>query len=552
MSRFRARTDLLAGLLFGLFAFALLAATAQSAPVVWDEPVYMTAAEAAAGWLGLAATGRFAEAADPVAFGGGWGLVNEAAPLTRIVSGVGWAATRAWLPTPLAHRIGLLAFNALCLGAIVAIIARRRGAPAALFTGPALLAAPRLFFHAHLNTQDYPLLLVWGLATLVFVRQMTLLAERAGGPAWRAVLYRAFVIGAWAALALLTKVNAVLLAPVWGLWALLFRRSGRAWAALLLAPLFAAAVAYAGWPWLWKTPIATLRTLWDFWGDHFIIGQWWAGRLVMQTTWEMPPLIVLITTPVALLALATLGAAVGLRRGQGRDTRAWISLHLIGMAVLLAYFPLPFNDLHDQDRLLLPLWFHLAALAGEGFAWLAGRLAAWRPALGRAGAQAVLAALLLAPGVVGIVQLHPYQLAYYNALIGGPRGAAARDMETIYFASTYGGLLDALNTLPSGSKVWVIPNSYDVLYYYQFTGRLRPDLVMLRPDGWGSFYDGRGAPSAVGLLRDADAALLERRQTGMNGETEVGQEMLRWAAEAPEVARLERQGVTLATLHLRP
>lgn len=551
MSHFHLRAAPLAGLLFGLFAFALLAATAQSVPVVWDEPVYMTAAEGAAGWLGLVATGRFAEAADPVAFGGGWGLVNEAAPLTRIVSGVGWAATRAWLPTPLAHRVGLLAFNALCLGAIVAIIARRRGIPAALFTGAVLLAAPRLFFHAHLNTQDYPLLLVWGLATLVSTRQMTLLAERAGDdPAWQAVAGGAFVIGAWAALALLTKVNAVLLAPVWGLWALLFRRSGRAWTALLLAPLFAAAVAYAGWPWLWKTPIATLGALLDFWGNHFIIGQWWAGRLVMQTTWEMPPLIVLITTPVALLALAALGAAVGLRRA-GR-AREWAGLHLLGMAVLLAYFPLPFNDLHDQDRLLLPLWFHLAALAGEGFAWLAERLAAWRLAFGRAGAQAGLAALLLAPGVVGIAQLHPYQLAYYNALIGGPRGAAARDMETIYFASTYGGLLDALNALPGGTKLWVIPNSYDVLYYYQFTGRLRPDLVMLRPEGWGSFYDGRGAPSAWGLLRDADAALLERRQTGMNGETEVGQEMVRWAAEAPQAARLERQGITLATLHLRP
>jgi hypothetical protein len=165
--------------------------------------------------------------------------------------------------------------------------------------------------------------------------------------------------------------------------------------------------------------------------------------------------------------------------------------------------------------------------------------------------QIVLALALVAPGVIAIARLHPYELAYYNELVGGPAGARRLDMETIYFASTYSHFLPVLNELPPDSKIWIMPNSWGVLYYYQQQGLLQPSLIPLRPPGWGSFYDGRGVPSEVGLLEDADYALIERRQTAFNNATPENAVQLEWATTKPELARLERGGVLLAGLYAR-
>jgi hypothetical protein len=162
-----------------------------------------------------------------------------------------------------------------------------------------------------------------------------------------------------------------------------------------------------------------------------------------------------------------------------------------------------------------------------------------------------LAALLLLPGLLGILRLHPFELSYYNELVGGLPGAQRLGMETTYFASTYGYFLPWLNRLPAGSKLWVIPNSWDVIYYYQRNGLLQGNLMVLRPPGWGSFYDDAGVPSAVGGLEDADYALIERRQTSFNDKLPQNAIQLQWAATRPELARLERDGVPLATLHKR-
>jgi hypothetical protein len=149
------------------------------------------------------------------------------------------------------------------------------------------------------------------------------------------------------------------------------------------------------------------------------------------------------------------------------------------------------------------------------------------------------------------VRLHPFELSYYNALVGGVRGAARLGMETTYFASTYGYFLPWLNDLPAGSRLWVMPNSWDVIYYYQLNGLLRDDIVVLRPSGWGSFYDGLEVPSAVGGLESADYALIDRRQTTFNDVIPEYAIQLEWAASKPEVARLEREGVLLAALYGR-
>jgi hypothetical protein len=273
---------------------------------------------------------------------------------------------------------------------------------------------------------------------------------------------------------------------------------------------------------------------------------------------------VLITTPLLILGMAALGVT---RRSRVRVQRTswdlrrrvedeWTGLHLLGMFIVLGYYALPFTPIHDQDRLLLAAFIHLAILAGDGFAqtlrWIFMRTKQPFQKSAQIIIQIGLGLLLLLPGIVQSVRLHPHQLAYYNELVGGVSGARRLDLETIYFASTYGHFLPTLNGLPSGAVIWVMPNSWDVLYYYQKYGMLRPDLVILRPPGWGSFYDDQGVPWQQGNLDNADFALIERRQTTFNGARPELAPQLIWADEYPELAHLTRNGVMLATLHSQP
>jgi 4-amino-4-deoxy-L-arabinose transferase-like glycosyltransferase len=202
----------LIGFLVGLAVLDLLVLTAGPVGVTWDEPIYSEAAERVARWLGIVARGDLAQAFDPYAFGISWGLVNEHPPLVRVLNGLGWALTRNVLPVPTSHRVGTMALAALAIGMLVAVTGRQRGLGASLFAGAAVLAMPRLFFHAHLGALDFPHAATWLLATLGFYRAMQ-------SPRWWSPL----LIGLGLGLALLTKINAVLLVPFWGIWLLAYR-----------------------------------------------------------------------------------------------------------------------------------------------------------------------------------------------------------------------------------------------------------------------------------------------------------------------------------------
>lgn len=570
------RNSLLAGAVAGLCALGLLLVTAGPIGVTWDEPIYSVAAENAAHWLGLVAHGDLARAFEQYTFGVSWGLVNEHPPLVRILNGLGWTLTRHVLALPTAQRAGSMALAGVAVGVLVAACARRYGLLPGLFAGAAVFTMPRLFFHAHLGALDFPLAATWLLATLAFYRAMHALRW------WSPLL-----IGLGLGLALLTKINGVLLIPFWAAWLLLYHRSWRALACFLMGLPVALVVLIAGWPWIWKDPVPGLINWIQFFRVHFEIRQWFAGQLYLHTPWYLPAAMVLVTTPLLLLALAFAGSiwdGTGTRSRTGgrgfapRRPGEWTGLHLLGILTVLGYYALPITAIHDQERLLLPAFLHLATLAAGGYAvvasWLSGVLsrtlevtpggvnsppkseavrlrALLQPPSLAAGARLLLGLLCVLPGAVAIARLHPFELAYYNELVGGVPGAPRLNLETIYFASTYAHFLPDLNRLPAGSKVWVMPNSWDVLYYYQQNGMLDRTLVLLRPPGWGSFYDGAGVLHAEGGLESADFALIERRQTTFNAVIPEYAIQLTWADSKPALAQVTRDSVILAGLYSR-
>jgi len=83
--------------------------------------------------------------------------------------------------------------------------------------------------------------------------------------------------------------------------------------------------------------------------------------------------------------------------------------------------------------------------------------------------QAVLLAVILIPGIAGIVRLHPYEYTYFNVLTGGTMGAEGR-YGLDYWCTSYREAMAYVNEVAApGDQVMVM-------------GPLRPAMAFARSD----------------------------------------------------------------------
>jgi len=150
-----------------------------------------------------------------------------------------------------------------------------------------------------------------------------------------------------------------------------------------------------------------------------------------------------LTEPVWALFFAGLAVAIlgFVRRREYVEllalTLVWFILPLAGFILLR----LPLYDNFRQVFFLLPPVF---LMAGVVFEKIKG------PVL-----RTALVALVVLPGVIGIIRLHPYEYVYYNTFIGGELGAFRR-FELDYWGTSYREAADWLNrNAPPDAAVWV-------------------------------------------------------------------------------------------------
>ena len=205
-----------------------------------------------------------------------------------------------------------------------------------------------------------------------------------------------------------------------------------------------------------------------------------------------------ITVPLAMLGAAAVGLAWGLCRIRRDRLPLYFLMHFVTFPVI-RMFPTP---AHDGVRLFLPTFFFLAAFAGWGSVCVAEilsrttRLAAGftRPWLG---------SLVLASAAAALIGIHPYELSYYNELVGGPRGAWERGFELSYWydAFTPRVIADLNKRLPPGAQVEFLNKKTDtavaVFQDQRSLGILRGDIML----GWGK----PGFPFAWLLTQDSKA-----------------------------------------------
>ena len=78
---------------------------------------------------------------------------------------------------------------------------------------------------------------------------------------------------------------------------------------------------------------------------------------------------------------------------------------------------------------------------------------------------AELIVILLSPGVIGIVRLHPYEYTYYNSFVGGTNGAF-RQYETDYWLTCYKESVERLEQITdTPTNLYVHREAYIADYY---------------------------------------------------------------------------------------
>jgi hypothetical protein len=268
---------------------------------------------------------------------------------------------------------------------------------------------------------------------------------------------------------------------VWGVE----RPALETWTAILA---FAPVIGWLGNPSWWRETLPRLAHYYTLSVDRehslpriqiIYFGQIYEYSVPWHNAWVLMG----ITVPVVMLAAGVIGILWAI--GQIRRDRLpfYFVIHFLTWP-LIRMLPTP---AHDGVRLFLPTFFFLAAFAGWGTVWVADVLArgvrvpAWLTRVALAGA-------VLGSSAFALYRIHPYELSYYNELIGGPRGAWERGFEFSYWYDAFtDAVLDDLNRkLPPDAQIDFLSETtktaVGTFTLRQNLGALRGDIVLARLD----------------------------------------------------------------------
>jgi hypothetical protein len=343
---------------------------------------------------------------------------------------------------------------------------------AALATAALFAWQPMLWGHAFINPKDPPFLVFFLASVCLGFEMVDRLSEEAITTRQKisAVILPAMFLG------IATSIR--VLGPLAGLLVVVYAlvKSGRRFASLLAPFVFyavlAIAVMFATWPFLWGDPVQRFLDVFLLMSDNpTTLSVLFEGEVYRAG--ELPrrylPFMLATTLTEPVLPLCILGVCLAYARSfkdlidQRRAARTqenaeiWMSLRssldvatikeqlasltliLAWFGILLAYVLLRRPAMYDGLRHFLFILPPIFLFAGITFDFLMERL-------NSSLLKAVLGLILLAPGIAGMVQLHPYEYTYYNSYVGGT-GGAFRQYETDYWLTCYREAVDSLEEM---------------------------------------------------------------------------------------------------------
>ena len=312
---------------------------------------------------------------------------------------------------------------------------------AALAASAIFVFQPLLWGHAFINDKDPPFLVFLTGAVYLGFRMVDQLAESKDQPAWTTflqVLLAAFFVG------IATSIR--VLGPLAGIFVVIYyltrtpTRRTSMW--MLLYVAVSILVMLATWPYLWESPLRFIEVF-QFMSDNPTGLQVLFGGEVYRA-YNLPHrylpfyLVFTLTEPVwPLFTLGLITAYRKLKKDYKKMTQA--VLVLAWLVIPLAYTVLRNPPNFDGMRHFLFMIPPIFVFAGFAFDWLFDKLQ-------RVWVNTLLAILLIVPGINSIIQLHPYEYAYYNSFVGGT-GGVFRQYETDYWLTCYKEAITQFNKL---------------------------------------------------------------------------------------------------------
>jgi hypothetical protein len=350
---------------------------------------------------------------------------------------------------------------------------------------------PLLWGHAFINPKDPPFLVFFLASVCLGFEMVDRLSDEAitSRQKLTIIIFPAILLG------ITTSIR--VLGPFAGLLILLYAVSklGKRVSAFLphlfLYGVIALLAMFITWPFLWENPIAHFAEVARFMSDNPTnLSVLFGGEIYRAG--ELPrrylPFMLGATLTEPVWSLFILGLITGYWKliRQNRDMSAsfpeespaetWRSLRssldvtvtrnnlisltlvLLWFVTLVAYVLLRRPSMYDGLRHFLFILPPVFVFAGLAFEFLLDHITlSWL----RAG----LILLLIAPGIAGIIQLHPYEYTYYNSLAGGTSGVF-RQYETDYWLTCYKEAVEDLNqTLDQPANLYVHREAYIAAYY---------------------------------------------------------------------------------------
>ena len=468
--------------LIGGGVFFLVASTSSHYGLTWDEPYYFHASDLELQWFGeffqgiLQGNPTSVLRDEKIESAWRWDPYHVPhPPFSRLLSGLTKTVLSPFIDKFTAYRLAPALLFALLVTVMYLWMTQLFDRATGLFSALVLVLMPNLFGFAHFAVTDMPLTAMWFLTVYCFWR---------GLKNWRWSVVLAVVWG----LSLATKFPAFLIPIPLLLWAHLYHRqsyTNNVISMFFLSPIVMVSLQ----PYLWNQTFSRIALfLYDSVSrgyrpdTNFSIFFFNTIHNTSTLPWYYPFFMTAVSIPEIILALFLIGLIALIWVKTQREITV---LFLLNAAFILVLGLLPGAVLHDVNRLMLPVLPFLGGLAGCGFFVFARYLAERCQSLDvwqgirhlRAKLIGVVFLLVLFQPALDLLIYHPYQLSYYNRLVGGIRGAYQRGLGITYFMEAFTPeFLSFLNKeLPPNAAVNASFSNF-MFNYYQKENRLRRDI----------------------------------------------------------------------------
>jgi len=334
-----------------------------------------------------------------------------------------------WLDPISAHHMIIPLLTAFFLYLLFVFVKRHWGAFTGFLSLGVLVTYPRFFGHTFNNIKDVPELIFFSAALILFAEWF--LSKKIG------YLYLGFAV--WG-LALATKMDAVFIAPILILWQLPMLckavRGGSSVSVRVLWHVVAGfmvtfVVVLALYPPILRLFIWSggnnMSLAWEFITNIFI----YVSRVGLdpKISWNLyAPLQIYSATPPVMIVLFIFGLVCAFRRVRADGTYL---LLIIWVTLPIMRHCLPNANHYDGLRHFFVFVVPFAIIVSIGGRQILAGFSGLTKTV-KILCSTCLVLLVLVPNLYALVSTHPYQTTYFNALVGGLKGAQAKKIPYSY------------------------------------------------------------------------------------------------------------------------